>query len=176
MLIWVLHAQPGAGVCPVRGPRGLGVSSISIVRALLQERHPTRTHIPHAGLGPRHHPRRLKLVPGLPPGHEPSPARLGGGGRGHSDPCHHPQWDPSPAGARQCSQLQEKRVTGRMEICLISDGKSSGSSRGLGSPCQANMFKSNCSFSAPKFTRCFFQTLIKTFCRPPCTAWPPRRG
>lgn len=58
-------------------------------------------------------------------------------------------------------------MTGRMEICLISTSKSSSSSRGPGSPCQANMLKSNCSSSAPKFTRCFFQTLIKPFCRAP---------
>lgn len=56
-------------------------------------------------------------------------------------------------------------VPGKMESCLISARKSS-SSRGPGSPCQANMFKSNWSFLAPKFTRCFFQTLIKPFCQP----------
>lgn len=94
-------------------------------------------------------------------------------------PGHAPSWEPSlclspPRMLVQPSTAASPAVPeplgaapapGKMESCLISARKSS-SSRGPGSPCQANMFKSNWSFLAPKFTRCFFQTLIKPFCQP----------
>lgn len=100
----------------------------------------------------------------LPPELSSAMSHLQPGLWGTQFPLQHWQGDAGPAGTRQRSRLP---VTGRMEICLISTSKSSSSSRGPGSPCQANVFKSNCSSFAPKFTRCFFQTLIKPFCRPP---------
>ena len=108
-----------------------------------------------------------RLTPGLSPAHEPSPGRAGRGAT--PTPSTTRSGMPARPGLTVEPPPGEAPATGRMEICLISTSKSSSSSRGPGSPCQANMFKSNCSFFAPKFTRCFFQTLIKPFCRPPCT-------
>lgn len=95
---------------------------------------------------------KTRIQPGsaLPMGHVPSPGCSVGA---------------APSAQHLQPPLGEAPALDGMETCLISAGKSSSSSRGPGSPCQANMFKSNRSFLTPKFTRCFFQTLIKPFCR-----------